>query len=42
MILDSRIDNIDGANSTDDAEIIRKELEEVSDSSYPSRIKQGH
>ena len=39
--IDSRIDNIDGANSTDDADILRKELEEVSDSSYPSRIKQA-
>jgi hypothetical protein len=39
--INSRIDNIDGTNSIDDAEIIRKELEEVSDSSYPSRIKRA-
>ena len=36
-----RLDNIDGSYSLDDADEIKKNLEEVSDSSYDSRIKKS-
>ena len=39
--IEARLDNVDGEYTTDDAEVLRKELDELSDSSYESRIKKA-
>ena len=39
--VESRLNNVDGEYTTDDAEQIKKNLSEISDSSYDSRIKKA-